>query len=83
MQAKDKKDKLSSLIQQVEVQPLESWETYENRVREVAKNQTVDMLKQTLKSFGFKSSFGKMRKDELITTLINLKEKDFKVKAAN
>ena len=65
------------------MQPLESWETYENRVREVAKNQTVDMLKQTLKSFGFKSSFGKMRKDELITTLINLKEKDFKVKAAN
>ena len=48
----------------------------------MAKNQTVDHLKQILKTIGYKSSFGKMRKDELITTLINLKEKDFKSKAA-
>lgn len=48
----------------------------------MAKNQTVDQLKQILKTIGYKSSFGKMRKDELITTLINLKEKDFKSKAA-
>ena len=47
------------------------------RVRQRAEKETVAELKKTLTALGYTQKFTYMRKDELVTALIDLKEKSF------
>ena len=76
---KSSKGKEQGFLEQIKQKADEvKWDDYENRVRELAAEETVPKLRQILAQMGCKERVDKIKKDELIKMIVDLKRITFK-----